>query len=540
MAKIPSFSSSKNISTSPSRPLLNTLEARIPGEQLAQLGKSVQQFGGQVDQYLQKRKQVDDALKLTDINNRLHMQALSAEDFAKKNPDSAPDGSSIQADFGSVFSEGMKEIDEIKDRSLRARAKEMASSIEMSYRKRLVNVGVEKFNGYVLGKSNELLNQQTFRVQQDPSQLGLVLEEFDAFAEKMPYAGKNGEKFRNAGRRELVTAALESYAGSGKFDDAAAILNNTQAGQFFSVDERKKLTKEFQDRKVKAAKDSYSLENMEHMRMRRQRSDMQRDNEASLFSKMLNADSPQARQEILETARAFAGKQMISMSGLSALGVNQDKIESGESSKLKTNYSVQFLKGASLQTIRPQIISDMEAGRLNHRDGLALLDKLNLQEKREATNPEYKEEKARAKNFIKASVPATATGMFGTLVHGQSEKQMLVKIDEEAARLEQEKGMSPMEAARLASAKVIGLQTFAQSTDHKIAQINNDPEKLKKYREVVQKRVKKEIAAGTISKEAKIKALQTLEEINLRLTALQQKQEYDKLLSIQREKEVSK
>jgi hypothetical protein len=102
MAKIPSFNPSNRLELAPTQ-TVNPRAARRKGEALQGLSQGVTQFTANLDQYLEKKKQVDDALALAKMNQQFHEAAIKGEEFAKTNPDGARDGSTVQKDFGAVY-----------------------------------------------------------------------------------------------------------------------------------------------------------------------------------------------------------------------------------------------------------------------------------------------------------------------------------------------------------------------------------------------------------------------------------------------------
>ena len=350
------------------------------------------------------------------------------------------------------------------------------------------------------------------------------------FNAAMPFGGKNAEKMSRSGRREIVTAAVEGYAERGDFQGTSEIINHTAAGALYSTDERKKLTREFENRFIKKQTDKWNIETREHTRMQRERTETQALTEATLFSQLVEAKTPVERQQVLDQAEIAVGNQMMSRAGFSAITANQSRVNKQISTDKRAGFTVQHLQGKSLQELRPQIIAQMADGTLSSQDGIALIANLTAQAKREEQDPEYKRQKALSKEYVKARVKPSGFSPYG-MIYGAKEKQTMVEINEEVNRLEA-KGKSPMDAARMATAKVIGLQQFSDSPDMDIVQRNDNIVELQKYGASVSQKYKSLRESGKSTKAQKLKTKETIDLIKLRINYLKQKAEYDRVLKI--------
>jgi hypothetical protein len=192
--------------------------------------------------------------------------------------------------------------------------------------------------------------------------------------------------------------------------------------------------------------------------------------------------------------------------------------------------------GKSSKDIQTDVLKEMGAGRMSHQDGWSIINQIKEKDTKSANDPKYKKEASQAQEYIKASVPMSAKGYMGLRTHGQTEKQMIVEINREAMKYE-ENGSSPYEAAQLATSKVIGLQSLNNARDRDIQAINNDPEKLEAYVKILEKRYHE---AENMTPELETKMKNQMKEAKLRIMYLQQKQKYNDLVNIVKPKEPTK
>ena len=379
-------------------------------------------------------------------------------------------------------------------------------------------------------KSQDVMNDMSAQVMQDPSLIGTKLKEFDEMAASMPYTGANHEKFIQAGRRGIITAGLESFAQKGDFDTAKKILNESAAASLFSTKERKELSAEFDRRRVQASNEAWDLEQRKRTRLKQERIDMQEKTEADLFKNLIEAKTPQEEAEVYKDAQAAFSNRMLSRASYNALRTDQRNIGAERSSNLKGEYTIKYLSGTPFAQIKPQVIAQMQSGNMSHKDGFALLQTLSKQAKRENLDPQYKQEKANAKEYIKAAVTPTGLSAMGSFFRSE-EKQQLVKINEKVLELEAA-GKSPMESARQATAEVLGVENLRNSVDPKINHINDDDTKLEKYGILITKKYKLLKGKGQVSEKIQREYIQTLQEIEYRREYLKQKKIRDSILNI--------
>lgn len=534
--KIPSFKPNTRLADQSPVQLLNTSDARRQGEAVATLGKSVQQFGGQIDDYFREKSRIDNALYAADLQNRAAITAQEAETYAKTAPDAARDGSNVQDLFGQRFDSLKDEVKGIEDREKRAIGLKVLTQVESSHRKKLITYQVQRHNDFVLEKSNDILNEMSFRVQTDPTQTAQVLAEFDSLSGQMPLEGENKKNFMQTGRRSIILSAMESYASKGDFDSAKGIISETSAGKLFSIEERKKFSKEMDDRKIKAIKDKYTIDQMERTKLKQEKADMQEKHEIELYKEITAAGAPLELQAVAEKADEYVARGLISPGVHRALRTEQTAISKDVSSDLRRDFVVQYYKGKTFDQIKSDVVAAMGDGRMTHQDGVGVLTSLSAQAKREKVDPAYKQKKALARDHIKTLVPATAKGAFGLAVHGQDEKSMINDINQRAFEYEQQ-GMDPLIAAKRAGAEVVGLQTFAQNPNHNVALVNKSVPDLLKYKAHIKAGVDRAKANGKWEGATRTKVLDELEQIDLRIKALQAEEEAKKILDITKPEE---
>lgn len=528
MAVIPSNKQNNRVQSGAPIELVNPNDGRRMGEAIAGAGRAVHNFAGQIDEYVQRKNQVDLALYKAELEQRANLKAQEGEVFAKTNPEAPRDGSKAQDDFTQVFGSLREEVQDDDDDKRRAVGLDVVNSVEKQYRNKLVTYQIDRHNSHILEKSNDILNAMSLRVQSSPSEVSKVLQEFDALAKQMPFEGKSGESYMQAGRRSIVTGAIESFAQQGHYQTAKEILNGTSAGSFFSTEERVKLTKDLDARMIRDSNYKWTSEQRALKKLKQEREEMQDKAEAELFTKMVDAASPKEQQEVLELAEEAFKNQLLSRSSYNALLTDQAKVSQTRSRELKSQFMVQSLKGKSLSELKPQILAQMETGELSANDGFGLIRTLGAQAKKESADPEYKQQKALARDYVKAALkPSNMMSTF-TIMNGGRENQQAVEIQERMLELESQ-GKKPMDAARLAVAETIGLHSFASSPDPEINKLNDDPLALQNYGVQVAKKIRELRAQGKYDKNVQKKMDRTLSEIAARIEALKQKRLYEEL-----------
>jgi len=113
---------------------------------------------------------------------------------------------------------------------------------------------------------------------------------------------------------------------------------------------------------------------------------------------------------------------------------------------------------------------------------------------------------------------------------------MINDINQRAFEYEQQ-GMDPLMAAKRAGAEVIGLQTFAQNPNHNVALVNKSVPDLLKYKAHIKAGVDRAKANGKWEGATRTKVLDELEQIDLRIKALQAEEEAKKILDITKPEE---
>lgn len=532
MAKIPSYQQGNRLGPGVNQDIVNPGEQRLMGNAVAQFGGAVAQFGGQLDQYYKEKARVDQALYKAEFGEVVAKTAIEAETFARTNPKAARDGSTVQSDFDSVFSPLREQLKQETDRSKRAIGYQVLNKAEAKHKQNLLTYQVEKHNANILESGNMVLNSMSTTVQQDPSTLAENLLKIDELAMQMPFEGTNKESFLLAGRRSLVESALEAYAYSGDLATAKKILNETQAGNFFSLEEKKKLTKEFEERYRQKNTDLYTEETREHTRMKREKEDNNEKFMVNILSNIIADDSPAAQLQMMEDAGQALKDGMITTQAFKAISAEQGRINVEQSMNRKGEYTVQYLKGRPYNQIKNSIVNDMAEGLLRHQDGMVVLSQISQQEKKAQLDPQYKEQKTLAKNYVKSAVAPTGFSALGSFFQ-IGEKQLLTEITELTLKLEAE-GKKPMEAAREATARIVGVQEIRVSNDPQVHKYNDDPVALDTYGREIVRRLNDQKARGSVSPEYSQKVMQTLREIKMRKEHLKQKKILDSILKMEK------
>lgn len=528
MAKIPRLRSQNRIAPGGSGQLLNPSDASRKERAIQQVGRDISAFGGQLDTYFKEKERVDLANFSAEWNNKAMKKGQEGELFAKMNPEGARDGSSVQDDFSSVFNSLKDEAQKIDDDKKKAVALQAINRAEQSYRNKLITYQVSKHNSFVLEKGQEILNDYTFRIQNDPTQVGEVLREFDSWAEQMPYTGKNKESFLRTGRRSIVKAGLQSLALNGQYDKAREVLNETAAGRFFSQEERQNLTDDLFDREVKESNRKYTIEEREIKKLERERQELSRNNLIDIISKMHTAGSPELEAEQTQRAQRLFSQGRLSLTDFRASTAIQDGINEDRSHGLRVDYFVDYYRGATYKEIEQKVISSMAAREMSHVDGEALLNKLKEKQQKEAKDPDYKEAKQRAKDLIRARIPKQE-GLSG-FFFGQDSKLLIYKVDKEADMLE-DKGMAPEKAAEMALAKYLGPERLTTG-DLAIEGFGKNLDKLREYKGILAIRLQKGIEAGTLSVEDRRILTNEFNETKLRIEQLNYEERYKELLKL--------
>lgn len=527
MAQIPSFKQNVRIGTGGSAPE-NPGNARAQGEGLAKLGAGVQNFAQNIGRYMDEKKKVDVALFEAEIYTQGSLKAQEGEAFAKTNPNSAQDGSQTQSDFNQVFTPLREQVAQEQDAQKRAAGLKTLGQVEAQARQRLVGYQVDKHNTFVLDKSSDIVNGMALELQQDPNKIGESLQRFDQLASQMPFMGKGKESYSKTGRRQLVTAALESYAYKGDFKTANTLLNESEAGALFTIEERKKLTKEFEGRQIKKATDTFKLDNMYRSQIKQEKQDRADETLDKLYLTMVKADSPQTMQEVRETADAALANGLLDRRAHKAFAIDQTSVNKVQSSEIRGRYFIQTLKGGTpTATIKSGILTDMENGRLGLSDGYALLKDISSQEKRAATDPSYKSEKDVAKKKVAAAI--NPSGMSIASIYAKADKaQNTALISEKIFKYEAE-GMRPMEAADKAIAEVIGVQVFDPDSKLDAHTLNSNTDALMQMKAGIQANARRMNAEGTLDVKTKQLAAKQISDIDARIQYLQQKEKLREL-----------
>lgn len=527
MAKIPSYSPQVRLQDKPNT-MVDTNAARAGGEKLVLASNVVTGIAKSVDKYQEIQDQIkekSDSVKLLSYKEKYEKLGIESELAAK-----TANGDSLKA-FDMAYNEGIKDIDNIQDRGFRAKAKRIAFEVSNNYKKRLIPHEVVRRNNELYAKGEEVLNDITFRVQNDPSQLADALSSIDSLTASLPLENKDGKNFAHVAKKDVITAALDSHVANGNYEGAIQALNTTEAGTFFSREERQKLTDSIRKRKFNVLNEKYKIETMEFNAMKRERQETQDKNGAALFDNLFSAQTEAEKVAVVTKAQDMLTQQLIDRPTYNALLTNQEKISAKQSDDLRAEYLVKFYKGTDINTLKKDITKEMESGRMSHRDGFGLINNMLTQSKKAQSDPEYAKQSKLAQEYIRASVPMSAKGFMGTAMHGQNDKQMIVEINNEMAKFEKA-GHSPMEAARLAKAKVIGLSSLATSINMKTNLINNDPKKLEEYAKELAKKYHEAKKSGTLTKPTEIKLIRDLEEAKMRIEALKYRQEYDELTRV--------
>ena len=179
MASIPSYAAKNRGPQAQIVERENPRDAARMGNAMANFGQNVHQFGGQIGQYLQERKKVDNKLYEAAVREQAINVSSEAMTFAQTNPNGAPDGSTAQTDFGTQFKPLREKALEEKDSDRKAIALQVLNDIEASSRSKLVTYQVNRHNEYAVEQWGERVNGFSIRAQNDPSQIGEVLKEFD-------------------------------------------------------------------------------------------------------------------------------------------------------------------------------------------------------------------------------------------------------------------------------------------------------------------------------------------------------------------------
>lgn len=452
MATIPSYKEQTRITQGSPVAVGGTTDARAQGEAIANLGSHISNVAEAASQYNKEKNRIDDALFESDFKTQAVLKMQAATVYARTNENAAPDGSSAQADFGSQI-KGMREsVDKIDDGYRRKLALDILNKTESSYRNQLTGFQITKHNQFVLEKFHDIVDQSGARVKNDPSQISEVMQDIDKAAGVIAssYSGANGPTIIHTARRDVVLSAIHGYSENGDFKTARKLVE--AGGGFLSEKERHGLVIELHNQEILKKTNDFRDEHYAIVRQERAQKDQEDDMTLQLATIQSTLDNDETRSAFQDDVRIRAKNGLIRPKVAIAL-LNQSDKESSQ--QIMNDYMLRHVNGESVGTMKNEMIEDMgPGGGLNPKDGFRMMDMFKTAEKKAAVSPIAKEEQKQANALIDAAVSP-----FGRSYGRPDSKILTVQVKQRAFELEQQ-GTKPIDAARQASAEVIGPQAL--------------------------------------------------------------------------------
>jgi hypothetical protein len=313
MATIPSFKEGQRISPGGGSQAIGTAEARLPGESLVDLSKSLGNVASAVDQYIYRKQQIDLALYEDEITNKAEAAGITTQREAKsgKSEDDkwavAPDGSNIRSRLEENYSQlytGIvgQESDPIK----RATAKNIIDKRKNEYEEKLLvtEMALHNANAHMMIESNSAEGADLIQSAENPD---------EAYAVQMSRLGKSYKFLADTakGRKEVSDQAKRMYGSAlirahiNKKNYVEAVVSLNKLSDTFSDKEVQGISKVVFDLETQQRKDSleqvYSqIENTENL------AKMSRNNDLiNASNEILFAENKEAAQSI---ARKWSAK----------------------------------------------------------------------------------------------------------------------------------------------------------------------------------------------------------------------------------------
>lgn len=456
MPKIPRVSEKQRVSQGTPVAAVSPGKERLLGNAISDFGSVVAKAGQSAIKYNAAKRRILEAQFKARANTEANLISQRSKKAALANPDTEPDGSSLQSDFDDGFNEYRDFVDSVGDPGLKEIAINEGNKVRVGYLGQLNEASISMHNTSVLKEQDVIKNKMSLRVRNNPSELIPTLAEYDETIPVLPYLKGDNAKIQREGKKDIILGAIEGLTEQGQFDILEKGLNSPEIAPFLTGKERAGLLK-----RVEAEKEEFGNQKYRHQQRRdaqiKREKNLQQDNALQeIIELSLNAKTPEDFRAITARRRQLFKSGQIDSKTFAATD-KMDNVLSEDSANTRSRFLARHIEGAPMSQLLPEMKRELGVpGGLNGRDFLALMNDIKNVEKNEEANPVFKRQMADAKASIKARFTPSQKMADGTYIFKSEQKRVMSDISVRMNQLLADgTTKNPVEAEQIASAEIL-------------------------------------------------------------------------------------
>jgi hypothetical protein len=398
MAKIPDFQQQQRLSASGPNQVASPAEARRMGDQIAETGGQIMDFGSKLGTFLEERQRVQDINEQKRFSDDLELKMQEFETDIKTNRkgEVAADGSNIIDLFNEKVGSIETQVDGIEDGHKRRLAKDVVQNLKVKYGNSLSDHQVARFNGDMFRQANLSNMKMSAKIAAKPELRAQYLAEQEQYLASLPLGGENMTKMLTSARELAADAAIEGVRGDEK--KVTALLNGELADQYTPDQKRQLIDYAISRENSKFSADKARRENAESIRVQNEK-DTKRAAHKQNLADVLSGDPVRVAKAIDDAAQNYA-KGIYDKSDYEAIIEAPRVIQYKDSEEVAVLYSKRIQQHIRLDEAIDEIAADK---RLHPNTRRALIGQVNTQIRAQDRDPNYKTKVNRGKILLKAA-----------------------------------------------------------------------------------------------------------------------------------------
>lgn len=442
MAKIPVYQEKSHLSGLSPVGAVDPALARREGERMQQLGSQVLQFNRSLDSYLGLKRSADDAVLRNEIKAAAQSLGHKGLLFAKENPEAAPDGSSMDEDFNQTVRPLFERISQLpKNRQDQARG--MALVELQSYQQKVREAKANRYNAYLGETTVKSANRTVLNIMNNPETWEASLSNHLELIESMPVSVDERLRASKEAKLEASLAVVNGYEMQKNFEGARRWLLSEES-RYLDRDQRQKALDRINSREVQHKTQAFQEEERMHREADRLERVQREEKKAELWAKMVEAESPDQRAEVLDEALLLGDP--VFYRGLNTQGT----VQVGEQSNLSEFLYTVDIANANFDGFQRRLSLSVEAGELTPQAATRLIKRAQAEKNKVSGNPTYALQRKQATQLVQAALPPNRR--FEGRLEGYDEAQMerRILVESRAMELQEKEGLDPVSATRKA------------------------------------------------------------------------------------------
>jgi len=222
MPKIPSIGENQRIQQGSPGNITGSGRARLAGDNIANLGKGLGNLGMAIGM-MEKTK---NNLLLQETQTAAKDAAQEALLFAQKNPNAAPDGSSMRADFKSRYEEILGPRLDGANPGMKRQLKSIIDKVGVASRGTLVLNELSMFNENTKIDAERATESMTARNNKEPEKFLENFLDLQKTVELLPWTPLQKKKYMDTVRPQVVSSTVDGFMRKNDFKSAREFMSS--------------------------------------------------------------------------------------------------------------------------------------------------------------------------------------------------------------------------------------------------------------------------------------------------------------------------